>query len=66
MEGYGDTREQAEEHMRRSNAARAAYYRTISGKVWGDPHNYDLCVDASIGHAACARLIYNYIKSRQE
>lgn len=65
MEGYGDTREQAEEHMRRSNAARAAYYRTISGKVWGDPHNYDLCIDASIGHAECARLIYNYIQSRQ-
>ena len=65
MEGYGDTREQAEEHMRRSNAARAAYYRTISGKIWGDPHNYDLCIDASIGKAACAKLICDYIKSRQ-
>ena len=65
MEAYGDTREQAEENMRHSNAARAAYYRNICGKTWGDPHNYDLCIDASIGKEACAKLICDYVKTRK-
>lgn len=49
MEVYGDTREEAEENIRRSDKARAAYYRHISGKRWGDAANYDLVVDSSQG-----------------
>lgn len=49
MEVYGDTREEAEENIRRSDRARAAYYRHISGKRWGDEANYDLVVDSSCG-----------------
>ena len=65
MEVYGDTREEAEIHMHRSDAARSAYYRNLAGKNWGDPHNYDLCIDASIGREECARLITEYAKRRQ-
>lgn len=35
MEVYGDTPEEAEENIRRSDKARAAYYHHISGKKWG-------------------------------
>ena len=34
MEVYGDTRELAKKHIRRSDEARASYYKNISGKTW--------------------------------
>ena len=57
MEMYGDSREEAIRHIRRSDAARSGYYRSISGRNWDDPHNYHLCLDASVGAEACANLI---------
>ena len=61
MEMYEDTYEQALHHIKRSDDARSAYYRNISSQQWGDPHNYDLCIDASIGEEKCAEFIVNYI-----
>ena len=49
MEVYNDTREEAERNIRRSDNARAAYYQNISGRDWGNRHNYDLMIDSSIG-----------------
>ena len=66
MEMYGDTYEQAVHHVKRSDDARSAYYRTISSQQWGDPHNYDLCIDASIGEEECAKCIVDYIRFRQK
>lgn len=57
MEMYEDTAEEALFHIKRSDEARAAYYRNISGKNWGKVHNYDLCIDASMGTEKCAALI---------
>ncbi len=57
MEMYGDSREEAAENMKHSDYARAAYYRNISGQKWGDPHNYTLCMDASIGVENCVKQI---------
>ena len=48
----------------RSDAARAAYYKSISGREWGDPHGYELCVDSSIGAEAAASLICEYMRHR--
>lgn len=62
MEMYGDSREEAIEYMKRSDHARAAYYRNISGQKWGDPHNYTLCIDASIGGENCVKQIIKFIK----
>ncbi|MBQ8852245.1 MAG: MATE family efflux transporter [Oscillibacter sp.] len=66
MEMYGDDRDAAAANVRRSDAARSAYYRSISGRSWEDPHNYDLCIDASIGKEECAELICQYIASRKK
>ena len=63
MEMYGDDAESAAANVRRSDAARSAYYRSISGRAWQDPHNYDLCLDASMGKEASAELLYNYLKN---
>lgn len=64
MDVYGDTREQAEQNIRRSDTARAAYYRSVSGKIWGERSNYDLLIDSSIGVKETADIICRYLISR--
>lgn len=63
MEVYGDSIEEAKRNIYRSDEARAAYYKNISGKSWGERHNYDFLVDSSIGIENCAKAIYDYIAS---
>ncbi len=65
MEVYGDTREEAEHNVRRSDTARAAYYRSIFGRDWGNRSNYDLMVDSSIGIKDTADVICRYIASKR-
>lgn len=62
MEMYGDSPEAAKKSIARSDAARAAYYKSVSGKEWGDPHGYELCIDASMGEDTAVNLICDYIK----
>ena len=64
MEFYGDTKEEAARSIRRSDAARASYYKNISGKNWGDRHNYDLLIDSSIGTEAAKAVIADYIRGK--
>lgn len=64
MAVYGDTREEAEENLRRADRARAAYYRHISGKRWGAPANYDLVVDSSAGIQPAVEEILQYLAAR--
>lgn len=60
---YGDSPEEARKSIARSDSARAAYYKNISGHIWGDPHRYELCIDASIGEGAAADVICDYIRN---
>lgn len=66
MDVYGDSREEAGKNIRRSDEARAAYYRNISGKAWGDKENYSLLIDSSIGIERCAKTIYEYILNMEK
>ncbi|MDE7230265.1 MAG: MATE family efflux transporter [Oscillospiraceae bacterium] len=63
-EEYGDDPQTAERNMRRADSARAAYYRNISGKTWGDRQNYDLMINSSDGVEKCADIICEYAKKR--
>lgn len=63
MEVYGDSLEAAGKNIRRSDEARAAYYKNISGNTWGDRRNYELLVDSSAGIEACADVICEYVHS---
>ncbi|MBM6916902.1 cytidylate kinase-like family protein [Gemmiger formicilis] len=63
MEVYGDTREEAEENIYRSDKARAAYYHHISGRRWGDARNYDLVLDSSCGVESAAEQINSFLTS---
>ncbi len=62
MEVYNDTREEAERNIRRSDSARAAYYQSISGRDWGNRHNYDLMLDSSAGVKQTADLIVQFAR----
>lgn len=64
MEVYGDDPHQAKENIRRSDEARASYYKNISSLNWGDRHNYELMLDSSVGPEESAEIICNYIRSR--
>ena len=66
MEVYGDTREEAEENIRRSDKARAAYYHHISGKRWGESANYDLSVDSSQGVQQAVEEILQYLAAHAQ
>ena len=63
MEVYGDTLSEAKRNIRRSDKARASYYRHISGKRWGDAGNYELIVDSSVGVEKAAELILDYVSN---
>ena len=61
MAVYGDSREQAQKNIRRSDKARSQYYHSISGRKWGDRQNYDLMIDSSCGEEWVADTIVHYI-----
>ncbi len=65
MEIYGDSIGEAKRNIYRSDEARAAYYKNISGNIWGERKNYDFLIDSSIGIENCAKTICNYIISRE-
>ncbi len=61
---YGDTYEEARQHMIRSDESRANYYRNTSGLEWKHMENYDLCLDASAGKEVVAETIVDYVRRR--
>lgn len=58
----GDSLEAAQKSIARSDGARSAYYKSVSGQAWGNPHGYELCIDASIDDDAAADIICSYIR----
>lgn len=58
---YGDSREEAEKNIARSDKARAAYYKNISGKNWGEPEQYDVMICSDGGTEKTARALYKAI-----
>ena len=66
MEMYGDTWDEGKRNIERSDTARSTYYKNISGKKWGDPHQYELCIDSSIGIQRCVDIITEYISKRNK
>ncbi len=61
MEMYGDSPEAAKKSIARSDAARGAYYKNVSGQEWGNTHGYELCIDSSVGEEETADMICSYI-----
>lgn len=64
MSMYGDDEKAAAKNIERSDKNRADYYSLISGQKWGDPRNYDLCIDASLGKEKVADLICSLAQNK--
>ena len=62
MKMYKDSKSEAIKNIIKSDKNRANYYKIISGKNWGSPENYDLCIDSSIGLEKVADIICEYVK----
>lgn len=63
MSMYDDDEKTAKKHIDRADKNRADYYELISGQKWGDPENYDLCIDAKLGKNQVVETIVNLAKS---
>jgi putative MATE family efflux protein len=66
MEAHGETEQEGIKSIARSDAARATYYKNISGSEWGNARAYDLCINSSIGAENTAAAICDYIKNRKQ
>ena len=66
MEVYGDTLQEAKRNLRRSDKARASYYKHISGNRWGDAGNYELTVDSSSGVEQTVETIVQFLREFEE
>ena len=66
MEMYGDTREQAIEHIKKSNTARSTYYSLVANKVWGEKENYNLYINANDTEENIVNQIIDYINLLQK
>ena len=65
MEMYGDTREQAIEHIKKSNAARKSYYSLVANKVWGEKENYNLYINANDTEENIVKQIEDFILPKE-
>ncbi len=65
MEMYGDTREQAIEHIKKSNTARKSYYSLVANKVWGEKENYNLYINANDTEENIVKQIEDFVNSKK-
>ena len=66
MEMYNDIEKDASKNIEKSDKARSSYYEIISGKTWGNPENYDICIDSSIGKEKTADIICEYVNKLEK
>ena len=45
---------------------RAAYYNYYTQNRWGDAHNYDLAINAALGHDACVNMILAAAEAKEK
>ncbi len=60
---YGHPADKAKSLISKSDKRRASYYSYHTGLKWGDPKNYNLCIDSSkLGTDKTADVIIAYMK----
>ncbi len=64
MKAYGDSECDARKNAQQRTASRSSYYRSMTGKEWGDVHNYDFVIDSSVGVEKSVEMIMNLIASK--
>lgn len=62
---YDVNPKKAQSIVTKTDKSRANYYNFYSSKKWGDPNNYDLCINSGkIGIAGSVKLIISYLRQR--
>ena len=58
-------KEKARSVIKKVDKSRENYYNYYSDQKWGDPGNYDLCINSGkLGVESSAELIKDYLKLR--
>ncbi|MCD8390933.1 MAG: cytidylate kinase-like family protein [Firmicutes bacterium] len=65
MKAYGDSERDARKNAQQRTASRSSYHRSITGKKWGDMHNYDYVIDSSVGAEKSVEMIMNMLAGKQ-
>jgi len=66
QEMYHDSKEDAIKNMKKSDKSRAAYYEVVSSQKWGNPSNYDICLDTSIGIKESVKVLLEYLNNNKK
>ena len=62
-ERYQVSLDKAAEMIVKKEKQRKSYYNYYAGRKWGQPGNYDLCIDSSVlGQEGTAELIADFVK----
>lgn len=64
---YGDvSRETPEKRLRDKDKRRSAYYSYYTDMTWGDPHNYNICLDSGVlGFETCRDILCGLYKRKE-
>lgn len=63
IEVYGIEEKHAESYVKRIDKQRTSYYNYYTDKRWGQPQNYQLCLDSSVlGIEGTVKLIEDFVK----
>lgn len=62
IEVYGIEQKHAESYVKRIDKQRTSYYNYYTDKRWGQPQNYQLCLDSSVlGVEGTVKLIEDFV-----
>ena len=62
---YGEAEKSPSARLNEKDKRRRVNYHHYTGRDWGDPHNYDICLDSSkIGVEECANIIVSLIQGK--
>ena len=65
MNRYKLTADKAREKIKKNDRARSNYYNHYASGKWGEPQNYDLCINsAKLGVYGTCELIMDYLRHR--
>lgn len=54
------------DEVEKTDRNRAAYYNYYTQNRWGDAHNYDLAINAALGHNACVQMILAAAEAKEK
>ena len=64
---YGVEKSKAEKEVRKINKERANHYKYYTEREWGNPENYDICINSDLlGVEKSAQLICDIIKEKEK